>query len=188
MTDIYENCPTLENDRWLLRLVEEGDAEDLLSVYSDKMALPFFNSDNCHGDIFYYPTAERMARAVKFWIDSYAWRYFVRFTIIDKRTGRAIGTIEMFNRSGSDATGGAGVLRLDVGSAWERADVLSELLGLVIGPFFAWFRVDEILIKGPVYAVERALALEERGFARTDQPLIGEGGRAYGGYWTIRLN
>ena len=185
MTDIYATCPTLENDRWRLRLIEAGDADDLLAVYGDRLALPFFNSDNCHGDIFYYPTAERMAQAVQFWIDSYGWRYFVRFTIIDKRAGKAVGTIEMFNRGGADAEGGVGVLRLDVGSAYERADALSDILGLAVEPFFQWFRVDEILTKGPVYAVERAQALEARGFVPTARPLIGEDGTAYGGYWTI---
>ena len=29
-----------------------------VNVYGDKNALPFFNSDNCHGDNFYYPDEE----------------------------------------------------------------------------------------------------------------------------------
>lgn len=55
MSDIYEKCPVLEDSKFILRLVEEKDAKDLLSVYSDKNALPFFNSNNCNGDNFYYP-------------------------------------------------------------------------------------------------------------------------------------
>lgn len=55
MSDVYENCPAFENDKFLLRFSQLDDAEDLVSVYSDKNALPFFNSDNCHGDNFYYP-------------------------------------------------------------------------------------------------------------------------------------
>ncbi len=32
MTNVYEECPVLENERWLLRLIEKGDAEDLINV------------------------------------------------------------------------------------------------------------------------------------------------------------
>ena len=55
MTNVYERCPQIENEKYLLRFVEKKDADDLLKVYSDKNTLPFFNSDNCDGDNFYYP-------------------------------------------------------------------------------------------------------------------------------------
>ena len=63
-------------------------------MYSDKNALPFFNSDNCHGDNFYYPNEDRMRQAIKFWLSSYSSKWFVRWTIIDKEKHEAIGTIE----------------------------------------------------------------------------------------------
>lgn len=66
MSDVYKNCPAFENDRFLLRFSQPDDAKDLVSVYSDKNALPFFNSDNCHGDNFYYPNEERMRQAIDF--------------------------------------------------------------------------------------------------------------------------
>ena len=84
MSDVYENCPAFENDKFLLRFSQLDDAEDLVSVYSDKNALPFFNSDNCHGDNFYYPNEDRMRQAIKFWLSSYSSKWFVRWTIIDK--------------------------------------------------------------------------------------------------------
>ena len=59
MKNIYEECPVLENERWLLRFVKEEDSEDLLEVYGDKQALPFFNSDNCHEDNFSITTRKR---------------------------------------------------------------------------------------------------------------------------------
>ena len=65
---IYEVCPTLENEKFIIRLFQNEDCEDLLKVYSDKNALPFFNSDNCDGDNFYYPTKERMDNAIVFWL------------------------------------------------------------------------------------------------------------------------
>ena len=68
MANVYEECPVLENERWRLHLIEKSDAEDLLNVYSDKNALPFFNSDNCDGDNFYYPTKEQMDKAIDFWL------------------------------------------------------------------------------------------------------------------------
>lgn len=60
MKDVYEKCPIFENEKYLLRFTELSDARDLVNVYGDKKALPYFNSDNCHGDNFYYPDLERM--------------------------------------------------------------------------------------------------------------------------------
>ena len=37
-----------------MRMVCQEDRMDLLKVYSDKRAVPFFNNDNCGGDGFYY--------------------------------------------------------------------------------------------------------------------------------------
>ncbi len=36
MKNVYEECPKFENERWLLRLVEKSDVEDLIKVYGDK--------------------------------------------------------------------------------------------------------------------------------------------------------
>jgi RimJ/RimL family protein N-acetyltransferase len=70
MISVYEKCPIFESDRYLIRYVENTDARDLLEVYSDKNALPFFNSDNCDGDNFYYPAKEKMENAISFWLQS----------------------------------------------------------------------------------------------------------------------
>ena len=100
--NVYENCPVLESEKYLLRLVKTDDVNDLLEVYGDKNALPFFNSDNCSGDNFYYPTKEKMEAAVGFWLYSYEKKWFVRWAIIDKTASMAIGTIEMFHRTAED--------------------------------------------------------------------------------------
>ena len=65
MSSVYEKCPVFENDKFLLRFANKDDASDLLMVYSDKHALPFFNSDNCDGDNFYYSSVERMERMIR---------------------------------------------------------------------------------------------------------------------------
>ena len=109
MSDVYKNCPAFENDRFLLRFSQLNDASDLVSVYSDKNALPFFNSDNCHGDNFYYPNEERMREAIEFWLRSYSSKWFVRWTIIDKEAHKAIGSIEVFHRSANDDFNHVGV-------------------------------------------------------------------------------
>ena len=97
MMNVYEKCPTFENDNYLLRFVSKEDKDDLLEVYSDKNALPYFNSDNCHGDNFYYPTSELMDKALDFWLMSYKERYFVRWSIIDKRISKAVAKPSLFS-------------------------------------------------------------------------------------------
>ena len=82
---IYEQFPSFENDAFLLRPVIREDCDDLLKVYSDKNALPFFNSDNCDGDNFYYATKERMTDAIDFWQSAYEKQWFARWSIMDKR-------------------------------------------------------------------------------------------------------
>ena len=52
--DVYEQIPVMESDKFLLREIEAADAEDLLKVYSDKDAVPLFNSDNCVNDFYFF--------------------------------------------------------------------------------------------------------------------------------------
>ena len=39
-----------------LRNLIHDDWKELIAVYEDAMCIPFFNRDNCQGDIFYYST------------------------------------------------------------------------------------------------------------------------------------
>lgn len=64
MMDVYKNCPTYENEYYIIRMVNTEDKEDLLKVYSDEKSVPLFNSDNCGGDDFYYTTEDRMEQAI----------------------------------------------------------------------------------------------------------------------------
>lgn len=75
--DVYKNCPSFENESYLLRMVEKEDTADLLKVYSDEKAVPFFNSDNCGGDDFHYRTEDRMEQAIEYWLWEYGRRGFV---------------------------------------------------------------------------------------------------------------
>ena len=126
--NIYETCPELKNERFLLRAVKDTDCDDLLRVYSDKNALPFFNSDNCNGDNFYYATRERMAEAMDFWKLSYQNGWFARLSIVDKAISGVIGTIELCLRVSEDEFDHMGILRVDVKSDYEKADMLHSII------------------------------------------------------------
>ena len=186
MSNVYEQCPILENDRFLLRFVTRGDATDLLKVYSDKNALPFFNSDNCHGDNFYYPTKERIDKAIDFWLYSYNQKFFVRWTIIDKKTEEPIGTIELFHRIAEDDFNHVGVLRLDVRSDYEKSEAIYELLSVIIPRAYELFDCKKIISKVPVYAIERIDAFSKYGFEKSESLLEGTMDHyLYNNYWII---
>ena len=187
MIDVYDYCPKFENGNFIIRFVKEMDVKDLLKVYSDKNALPFFNSDNCNGDNFYYPDETKMKKAIDFWLYSYDKKQFVRWTIIDKSSDHAVGTIEMFHRQADDAFNDKGVLRIDLRSDYEKKEVILTLFDLFVYPAFDLFDCEEIISKIPNYAIERIAAAEKYGFIKSDHFLIGTHDHyAYNGYWTIR--
>lgn len=184
--NIYERCPTLENGKFLLRLVENEDCDDLLKVYSDKNALPFFNSDNCDGDNFYYATKERMAEALAFWNLSYKNGWFVRLSIVDKTTSTVIGTVELCLRASEDEFNNTGILRVDVRSDYEKGDALYDIVSLIAPHISEMLGCNGIITKAPLYAVERVKAIQKAGFTKSEHLLIGKTGYAYDGYWTMK--
>lgn len=184
MVSPYEKCPIYENENYLLRLVETADASDLLQVYSDEKAVPYFNSDNCNGDDFHYTTLERMQSAIDFWLWAYQDKGFVRWAIIDKKAKQAIGTIELFNRGGNDQGqdsqsapkdyfNNCGLLRLDLRSDYERSSSIREIMSLIVPPTFELFACQMIATKIPPFAVQRRDAAEQLGFVASEEKLIG---------------
>ncbi len=185
MIDIYEKCPTLENDNFLLRLIDEKDAKDLLEVYGNKETLPYFNSDNCNGDNFYYPTEARMLKAIKFWLWEYENKVYIRFSIINKEDNKAIGTIELFNRRSKYYYNDCGILRLDVRSDYENLPLLYEIMTIILEPAYTLFGCSMIATKAAIYAMERVRVLEKMGFQKSKRHLIGKYD-TYGDYWIIK--
>lgn len=184
--NVYEFCPQIENKKYKIRLVSQNDRDDLLNVYSDKAAVRFFNSDNCHGDDFYYTTPERMAQAIEFWLYSYKEGYFVRFSIIDKETSTVVGTFEIFKRIADDYFTDCGLLRLDLASDYENRDTVNDILSLIIKPIFDWFDCEMIATKAIPEAAERISALEKHGFALSGEKLVGtHDHKEYDNYWTV---
>lgn len=164
MKDIYEECPVYKNTLITLRQTNMEDAEDLLKCYSDEKAVPFFNSDNCHGDDFHYTTMERMKKAIEFWDFSYRNRYFVRWTIILNDTGERIGTVEMFHRDENDEFNHYGVLRIDLQSSYETQRIINQILEIANNNFYDSFDVKAIITKAIPEASERIASLKGNGY------------------------
>ena len=184
--NLYEKSYVLESANFLIRRTEERDCADLLKVYSDRNALPFFNSDNCDGDNFYYTTKERMEEALRFWKLSYENGWFARFSIVDRSASSVIGTIELCLRVSEDEFNNMGILRIDVRSDYEKEDTLYEIIALILPHISEMLECEGILTKGPIYAVERIKAMKRAGFKKSEYMLIGKTGYAYDGYWTIK--
>lgn len=158
--DPYINNPVYETDLILLRLVKLSDAEDLLLCYSDAEAVGRMNADNCTSD-FHFKTLEEMEGCIRFWQEAYEKRYFIRFAIIMKESGKAIGTVECFS-------GQYGVLRIDLASQYEDRKYLEGLLQLAIFQFVSDFGIERLVIKASNIP-ERLGLLEEYGFQPSEE-------------------
>ena len=182
MPDVYTACPTVESPHYRIRPLSMDDCADLLNVYSDPAAVPFFNSDNCHGDDFHYTTIERMRQAIEFWFMEYSRRGFVRWSILDKGSGEVIGTIELFRREADDFFTDCGLLRLDLRSDYENETAIAEILSVIVPPAFVWFDCSMIATKAIPAAVGRRRALAAMGFVPSPEKVIGHDGTEYGDY------
>jgi hypothetical protein len=185
MINVYENVPKFENENFLLKIVSNNDVDNLFKVYSDKKAVPFFNSDNCNGDTFYYDTIEKMKKAIEFWLYSYKEKYFVRWSIIEKSTNEAIGTIELFHRDANDYFTNTGLLRLDLASDYEKVSIIEDILNLITSDTYELFYCDKIATKAISTATERIQALRNCGFISTDKCLIGGDETEYNNYYVL---
>lgn len=188
MSDVYKSCPKYESEDYILRMVSKEDKLDLLKVYSDKKAAPFFNSDNCGGDDFYYTTESRMEKAIDYWFFEYERAGFVRWTIVSKAANEAIGTIELFHRDSDDYFTNCGLLRMDIRSDYEIQDEIIKILELIIAPTYTLFSCDKIATKAIPLATERIKALKNLGFESSDEKLIGHDGTKYDSYFVLNRN
>lgn len=182
--NVYEQCPQLSSDRFLLRQTGFEDCDDLLAVYSDKAAVPIFNSDNCTGD-FYITTEKDMRNMIDFWLREYALGYYVRWSIIDRRTDHAVGTIELFNRKAEDFFNNVGLLRLDLRSDYENEEDIVCILNIILPRTCELFGCGAIATKAPSCAQSRIAVLESMGFHYREEQLYGHDGRAYGDYYLL---
>jgi RimJ/RimL family protein N-acetyltransferase len=168
----YERCPIYVSKSFIFRMVEEKDAEDLLECYSNSESAKLFNSDNCTSD-FIYKSLEEMKNCIKFWIDQYNEKYYVRFSIIDKLNNKAIGTIEFFAKP-VDYNGifKVGVLRLDLVSQYENEETIAEILEIVNNNFYDDFEVKHVITKAIPIATQRIAALEKESYIKLEDKTI----------------
>ncbi len=185
MTDVYTACPKYENESYLIRMVKIEDKADLLKVYSDKNAVELFNSDNCGGDDFYYTTESKMQDVIEYWLWEYSRKGFVRWSVVSKKTNEAVGTIELFHRQADDYFTNCGLLRLDIRSDYEISAEIVNILNLIIKPAYILFDCDKIATKAISIATERVSALNELGFKRSEEKLIGHNETSYESYFVL---
>ena len=166
MRNPYKTCPVYETQNFMIRLVSEEDADDLLACYADPEAQELFNIDNFPTDCK-FSTTEEMLEYIKFWLKEYEQEAYIRFAIVDKSTNKAVGTIEMFGMVGKYKTD-TGILRIDIASRYEKAVFLHELLLVCVENFYTLFEVNNIATKATNHAVDRISALKKLGFQAGD--------------------
>ena len=91
----YLECPTIKTKSFTIRLIRKADSESLFQCYNDERAVCLMNDDNCDFG-FYVESREKMLETIGYWLDFYEKQYFIRFSIVDNATDKAVGTIEGF--------------------------------------------------------------------------------------------
>ena len=72
---------------------------------------------------------------------------------------------------------------MDVGSAWEKSDVLAAVMDALLPDAYALFNCRTLMTKAAPYAVARVATLTECGFVRSDKPVMGHHGERFEYYW-----
>lgn len=126
-----------------------------------------------------------MKEAIEYWFFEYNRKGFVRWSIVDKSTKEAIGTIELFHRKSDDFFTNCGLLRLDLRSDYESSDKIINILSPIIKPTFKMFHCNKIATKAIPEAKERINTLKKLGFILSDEKLIGHDGTRYNNYYVL---
>ena len=175
--DPYAKCPVYEDERFLLRLVEMDDAESLLPCYSQPTDSVIANSFNCtYG--YGSQTLEEMRDFIRRWLEAYHERGFVRWSVVDKCTDAAVGTIELFSFNKN------GILRLDLSGDYENTESIKKILSLLLPGAFTLFGCAKMTTKVAPVAKERMAALSEMGFRSSEEKIL-RGDVSYDGFWIL---
>ncbi len=129
--------------------------------------------------------AERMREAVSYWLWEYERRGFVRWGIFNHKEEEVIGTVELFHRDSEDYFKDCGLLRLDLRSDYEKADVIKEILQQIETLAFDMFSCRMLATKAVPTAKERIQALSVLGYEESDHALTGHDGTQYKYYWVL---
>jgi len=181
--DPYAKCPEFDTEHFHLRQVREEDAEALLhAFYGDLSEWMFYGTDMSRS-IFAgrYATLDEMRKCIRSWLEEYKNRYYIRFTVIDKETNKAVGTIEVFDNIHSEKKWKIEfvlhgfVLHIDLALPYETKEYIAELLDLANREFFRLFGFSYLLIRAVPEAKERIAALLADGY----EPFEWERGREH---------
>ena len=184
--DIFKECPRYQNKVLCFRKISRNDLDDLYEVYSDVNSVPFFNSDGCNGDTFYYDTREKMKNVIKFWCDAFKNGWFARITIIDRMINKAIGTLEICLRKSVDSFDNCVIVRIDLKSEYERYDIIDSVIKTSIPKIIECYGKRKIITKGFDKSLERTKALIDNGFYLSKRKLIANDNKEYGKYYVLK--
>lgn len=151
MVNPYETCPAFENENYLLRLVDFSDAPDLLAVYSDRYAVPFADEEQDDTNI----TLGQVQELIQFWEWNYRTGRAVCWTVFDKNSRLAIGTMEISLPKSDGYTEDCALLRLNLRDSYERADRIGEILSLILDDVFDLFDCRKIAMRVPSASSKR---------------------------------
>lgn len=157
----YDECPVYESQFFRFRLVEEADVNTLLSCYSDPKSAPLFNADNCTCD-FVYHHEDDLLKLIQFWLMEYENRGYVRFSVVEKKTKHAIGTIEIF--ASTNEKDPIGHLRLDLASEYESSLYLDDIFYMIDCYFKDDFKINAIVTKAIPEAYSRLQTLGQKNY------------------------
>ena len=166
----YEQCPTFETEHFRLRQVKLKDAADLLECYKNPTLAVQGSAHGCLVGPGYYgsQTKREMRKFIRFWLTEYRKKHwYIRWSVIDRQSGKAVGTIEA--GAFKILSQGTGImLLLDLAAPYETEVFVSELLQLSIARFYALFHADVLIIYGMPGADVRLNALVAAGFVPVD--------------------
>lgn len=155
----FDECPVYETKNFIFRLVNEKDAEDLFTVYTDPITLKHENRDGFSGE-WNLNSSDELKNA---WQTEYKNRQFVRWSIISKDTSSVIGTIEIaplpWGKWFFGTETPVGILRLDLLSSFEKQAYFSEIIYMMATELAYDFEVTKIIMKAPSNQPERVNAL-----------------------------
>ena len=161
-TNPFDECPIYETKSFTYRLVNNDDAEDLFVCYSDLVTLSHMNNDNCNGE-FHCASIDVMKDAIRRWQKDYERKTFLRWSIISKDIGKAIGTIEIAPLPWGKWFFGKeppiGILRIDLLSDYEQEAFFTEIICLMASEMADDFEVNQVIIKAPPDEPEKVKAL-----------------------------
>jgi RimJ/RimL family protein N-acetyltransferase len=158
----FDECPIYETENFTYRLVNDNDTEDLFICYSDPVTLSHMNNDNCNGE-FRCASIDIMKDAIRRWQKDYERRTFLRWSLIKKNIGKAIGTIEIAPLPWGKWFFGketpVGILRIDLLSKYEQESIFTEIVGLMTTELANDFEVNQVIMKAPPNEQEKINAL-----------------------------